>query len=150
MIRVDDAEALAAQLRQAGKRIVFTNGCFDLLHRGHVDCLASSRKLGDVLIVGVNSDASVRRLKGADRPVNSEEHRVHVLQRLRSVDYVVVFEDDTPVELVRRIRPDVLTKGGDYLGQHVPGAEYAGELHLIPFVDGCSTSLAIDRIRKVA
>jgi D-beta-D-heptose 7-phosphate kinase/D-beta-D-heptose 1-phosphate adenosyltransferase len=150
VLAIEELESVVEQLRHTGRRIVFTNGCFDLLHRGHVDCLAASRKLGDVLIVGVNSDASVRQLKGPDRPVNSQEHRVHVLQRLRSVDYVVVFDDDTPVDLIRRIRPDVLTKGGDYLGQKIPGAEYAGELHLIPFVDGCSTTLAIDRIRQAA
>lgn len=146
----DEAEQLAETLRREGKRIVFTNGCFDLLHRGHVDYLAASRRLGDVLIVGVNSDASVRRLKGPDRPVVDQAQRLHILSTLRSVDYVVLFEDDTPVELIRRIRPDVLTKGGDYLGQQVPGAEYAGQLHLIPFVDGCSTTLAIDRIRRAA
>jgi D-beta-D-heptose 7-phosphate kinase/D-beta-D-heptose 1-phosphate adenosyltransferase len=149
-ITAEEAEQLAARLRKEGKRIVFTNGCFDLLHRGHVDYLAASRRLGDVLIVGVNSDASVKRLKGADRPVVDQAQRLHILTTLRSVDYVVLFEEDTPVDLIRRIRPDVLTKGGDYLGQHVPGAEYAGQLHLIPFVDGCSTTLAIDRIRKAA
>jgi D-beta-D-heptose 7-phosphate kinase/D-beta-D-heptose 1-phosphate adenosyltransferase len=145
-----DAEQLADRLRREGKRIVFTNGCFDLLHRGHVDYLAASRKLGDVLIVGVNSDASVKRLKGPERPIVDQSQRMHVLSTLRSVDYVVLFDEDTPVDLIRRIRPDVLTKGGDYLGQTVPGAEYAGQLHLIPFVDGCSTTLAIDRIRKAA
>lgn len=150
LITLEEVDSLVARLRRDGRRIVFTNGCFDLLHRGHVDYLSASRRLGDVLIVGVNSDASVRRLKGPDRPVTSEAGRVHVLQTLRSVDYVVIFEDDTPVDLIRRIRPDVLTKGGDYLGQKVPGAEYAGQLHLVPYVDGCSTTLAIDRIRKAA
>lgn len=148
VISAADAEQIAERLRREGKRVVFTNGCFDLLHRGHVDYLAASRKLGDVLIVGVNSDASVKRLKGPERPVVDQGQRQHILSTLRSVDYVVMFDEDTPVDLIRRIRPDVLTKGGDYLGQTVPGAEYAGQLHLIPFVDGCSTTLAIDRIRK--
>jgi D-beta-D-heptose 7-phosphate kinase/D-beta-D-heptose 1-phosphate adenosyltransferase len=149
-LTADEAEQLAERLRRAGKRVVFTNGCFDLLHRGHVDYLAASRRLGDVLIVGVNSDASVKRLKGEERPIVDQAQRLHILTTLRSVDYVVLFEEDTPLELIRRIRPDILTKGGDYLGQQVPGAEYAGQLHLIPFVDGCSTTLAIDRIRKAA
>ena len=149
-ITLEDVEQLAERLRRSGKKIVFTNGCFDLLHRGHVEYLAASRRLGDVLIVGVNSDESVRRLKGPERPVVSQANRLHVLTTLRSVDYVVLFEEDTPVDLIRRIRPDILTKGGDYLGQQVPGAEYAGQLHLIPYVDGCSTTLAIDRIRKAA
>ena len=150
IITTGQAEHVAEQLRESGRRIVFTNGCFDLLHRGHVDYLAASKKLGDILIVGVNSDASVRRLKGPERPVVDQTQRLHILSTLRSVDYVVMFDEDTPIDLIRRIRPDVLTKGGDYLGQKVPGAEYAGQLHLIPFVDGCSTTLAIDRIRKAA
>jgi D-beta-D-heptose 7-phosphate kinase/D-beta-D-heptose 1-phosphate adenosyltransferase len=150
LVTAEEAEHVAERLRREGKRIVFTNGCFDLLHRGHVDYLAASRRLGDVLIVGVNSDASVKRLKGPDRPVVDQAQRLHILSTLRSVDYVVLFEEDTPVDLIRRVRPDVLTKGGDYLGQSVPGAEYAAQLHLIPFVDGCSTTLAIDRIRKAA
>ncbi len=149
-LTADEAEQLAERLRREGKRIVFTNGCFDLLHRGHVEYLAASRRLGDVLMVGVNSDESVRRLKGPGRPVVSQANRLHILSTLRSVDYVILFEEDTPVELIRRIRPDILTKGGDYLGQQVPGAEYAGQLHLVPFIDGCSTTLAIDRIRKAA
>lgn len=149
-LTADEAVQLAERLRREGKRIVFTNGCFDLLHRGHVEYLAASRRLGDVLIVGVNSDDSVRRLKGPGRPVVNQANRLHILSTLRSVDYVVLFEEDTPVELIRRIRPDILTKGGDYLGQQVPGAEYAGQLHLVPFIDGCSTTLAIDRIRKAA
>ena len=150
LLAIDDVDLLADRLRREGKRIVFTNGCFDLLHRGHVDYLSASKRLGDVLIVGVNSDASVKRLKGAERPIVDQAQRLHILTTLRSVDYVVMFDADTPVDLIRRIRPDVLTKGGDYLGQQVPGAEYAGQLHLIPFVDGCSTTLAIDRIRKAA
>ncbi|MFV0444693.1 MAG: D-glycero-beta-D-manno-heptose 1-phosphate adenylyltransferase [Planctomycetaceae bacterium] len=148
IISAADAEQISDRLRREGKRVVFTNGCFDLLHRGHVDYLAASRKLGDVLIVGVNSDASVKRLKGPERPVVDQAQRLHILSTLRSVDYVVLFDEETPVDLIRRVRPDVLTKGGDYLGQTVPGAEFAGQLHLIPFVDGCSTTLAIDRIRK--
>lgn len=150
VLSLDALARRVARARREGLRIVFTNGCFDLLHRGHVDYLAASRQLGDVLIVGVNSDTSVKRLKGPDRPVVDQAQRMHVLSTLRSVDYVVMFDADTPVDLIRRIRPDILTKGGDYLGQQVPGAEYAGQLHLIPFVDGCSTTLAIDRIRKAA
>lgn len=143
-------ELVAQRLRRQGKKLVFTNGCFDLLHRGHVEYLRVSRACGDVLIVGLNSDASVRRMKGAGRPVVNQEDRACLLAALRCVDHVVVFEEDTPHELIRRIRPDVLTKGADYAGRKIVGSELAGEVRLIELVEGQSTTVTINRIRTAA
>ncbi len=141
---------ICARLRREGKRIVFTNGCFDLLHRGHVEYLAASRACGDCLIVGLNSDASVGRLKGAARPIVAQEDRAHILAALAAVDYVVVFDEDTPHRLLEQIRPDVLTKGSDYQVHEVVGGELAGEVRLISLVEGKSTSHTIHRIRGAA
>lgn len=118
---------------------VFTNGCFDILHRGHVDYLMKSAKLGNRLIIGLNSDKSVRRLKGDSRPINSQEDRKAVLMALRWVDEVVVFDEDTPYELIQRIRPHIITKGGDYKPADVVGADLA-EVVIIPYLDGKSTT----------
>jgi D-beta-D-heptose 7-phosphate kinase/D-beta-D-heptose 1-phosphate adenosyltransferase len=145
-----EIEATARRLRSQGRKIVFTNGCFDILHRGHIEYLRASKACGDVLIVGINSDASVRRLKGATRPVVPEDDRAAILGDLAAVDYVVIFSEDTPYELIRRIRPDVLTKGADYAGRTVIGSDLAGEVRLIPFVAGRSTTGTIDRIQKAA
>ncbi|MDG4774465.1 D-glycero-beta-D-manno-heptose 1-phosphate adenylyltransferase [Solwaraspora sp. WMMD792] len=140
--------------RAAGARIVFTNGCFDVLHRGHVGYLAEAAALGDLLIVAVNSDHSVRRLKGPDRPVNPVEDRVAVLAALTSVDHVVVFEEDSPAGLIERIRPDVYVKGGDYPPDMVPEAplvrRLGGAVHILGYVADRSTSAVIDRIRSAA
>jgi D-beta-D-heptose 7-phosphate kinase / D-beta-D-heptose 1-phosphate adenosyltransferase len=147
---MDEIGALAGRLRAEGKRIAFTNGCFDLLHAGHIQYLQASRAQGDVLIVGLNSDASVRRLKGPARPVIGEEDRAHLLAALACVDYVVIFEDDTPVELIRAVRPHVLTKGADYTVETVVGhdlvREWGGEVALIPLQEGRSTSGLIEKI----
>ena len=136
----------AKVLREQGKKIVFTNGCFDLLHRGHVEYLKASRSLGDLLIVGLNSDESVRQLKGPERPINSEEDRAVILTALESVDYVVIFHEETPYELIRAIGPDVLTKGKDYEGKTVVGSDIAKEVQLITFVEGRSTTATIQKI----
>ena len=143
--------ALAATLHRGHRRIVFTNGCFDLLHPGHVRLLTESKRLGDVLVVGINSDESVRRLKGPERPVLSENDRAEVLGGLDAVDFVSVFGEDTPEELIRLIRPDVLVKGGDYTEGTVVGApfvrSYGGEVVLIPLVEGRSTSSMVARMK---
>ena len=135
------------------KKIVFTNGCFDLLHKGHVTYLQKARKLGDMLIVGINSDASVKRLKGADRPVNNEKDRAFVLGALDCVDKVVMFSEDTPEKLIRKIRPDVLVKGGDWKKENVVGGpfveSYGGKVRLIQFVKGFSTSGLLAKIQKL-
>ena len=136
----------------AGKKVVFTNGCFDILHTGHVRCLQEAAKLGDLLVVGLNSDASVKRLKGKERPVNSEQERAELLCAFGFVDYVVIFDEDTPLELIKKLRPDVLVKGGDYSGQYVAGADEVeaggGKLVLLPYVEGKSTTDIINRIRE--
>ncbi len=133
------------------KKIVFTNGCFDILHRGHITYLAEARKLGDLLIIGVNSDASVKRLKGPSRPINSESDRAFVLLGLKSVDAVEVFTDDTPLELIKLIRPSVLVKGGDWKMEQIVGAKevqsWGGEVLSLNFVDGFSTTSIIERSR---
>lgn len=146
----DILAVLLRRERQLGRRIVFTNGCFDLLHVGHVKYLQKARNLGDLLILGLNSDESIRRLKGPKRPLISEEERAHLLAALKCVDYVVVFDEDTPLELIRVLRPDILVKGGDYAPEAVVGKElvegYGGRVEIIPFVDGKSTTNIIEKI----
>ncbi|MBV6404677.1 MAG: D-glycero-beta-D-manno-heptose 1-phosphate adenylyltransferase [Flavobacteriales bacterium] len=147
------AVRLAHVWRVKGDRIVFTNGCFDLLHRGHVAYLEEAAALGDRLVVGINSDASVRRLgKGPDRPLNDELSRALVVAALRCVDAVVIFEEDTPLELITAIRPDVLTKGGDWKPEQIVGADvvkaHGGSVHSLKFVEGFSTTALVERVRK--
>lgn len=154
---LEDPEELRAELaprRADGVRVVFTNGCFDLLHAGHVAYLAAARTLGDVLVVGVNSDAGVRRLKGPGRPLNPLEDRAAVLGALRCVDHLVAFDADTPLELLRTLRPDVYVKGGDYRVEGLPEAplmaELGGEVVLLPYLEGRSTSALLRRLREAS
>lgn len=144
----EEIYTLAKRLKKEGKKVVFTNGCFDILHVGHVKYLQEAKSYGDVLIVGLNSDSSVRELKGPTRPVNLEEDRAYILAALESVDYVVLFSEETPHELIKNIEPDILVKGGDYEGKSVVGAEFAKELRLVQFVDGKSTTATITRINE--
>ena len=134
------------------QKIVFTNGCFDILHRGHVPYLAQARQMGDLLVVGLNSDASVRRLKGPERPVNDEQSRALLLAALEMVDYVVLFEEDTPYNLILKVKPDLLVKGGDYDIDNIVGADFVrqrgGEVRTIPFVQGFSSSSIIDHLKQ--
>ncbi|MEM9672682.1 MAG: D-glycero-beta-D-manno-heptose 1-phosphate adenylyltransferase [Bacteroidota bacterium] len=134
--------------REQGKKVVFTNGCFDILHRGHATYLRAARDLGDLLVVGVNTDASVKRLKGESRPINNEDDRAFLLESLACVDYVIKFGEDTPHELLSHIRPDILVKGGDYKVEEVVGREFAEEVILIDFVDGYSTTKTIQRMKE--
>jgi len=143
----EDVDAIVKRCKEIGKRVVFTNGCFDILHVGHVKYLQIAKSFGDVLIVGLNSDASVSRLKGPTRPVNIAEDRAYLLAALEAVDYVVPFSEDTPYELIKMIAPDVLVKGGDYEGKEVVGTEFASELKLVDFVDGKSTTKTIQKIQ---
>lgn len=141
-VKLIDAEDFE-QIR-GDRRVVFTNGCFDLLHVGHLDLLSKAREMGDLLVVGLNSDSSVRTLKGAGRPVNKLEHRAAMLSALNSVDYIIPFEDETPAKLVERLRPDVLVKGGDYRREEIAGADFVeangGQVVTIPFVYDISTT----------
>jgi D-beta-D-heptose 7-phosphate kinase / D-beta-D-heptose 1-phosphate adenosyltransferase len=147
------AERVAAD-RAAGRRIVLTNGCFDVLHRGHTAALAAAAQLGDVLIVAVNSDDSIRRLKGPDRPINVAADRAAVLAALSDVDYVTIFDTDTPVPLLELLRPDVYTKGGDYSPEMLAEARvvraYGGEVQIVSYVPEQSTTRIVDRIRTPA
>lgn len=150
----DELEARLREHRAAGRRIVFTNGCFDVLHRGHTTYLAQASKLGDVLVVAINGDDSVRRLKGADRPVNRASDRANVLAALGCVDYVTVFDDDTPSGLLDRVRPDVYAKGGDYtpemLSETAVVRAYGGEVRMLGYVPSQSTTEVVKRIRRTA
>jgi D-beta-D-heptose 7-phosphate kinase/D-beta-D-heptose 1-phosphate adenosyltransferase len=144
------ADAVRWREERAGT-VVFTNGVFDLVHPGHVDVLEAARSCGDALIVGVNSDASVRRLKGEGRPVRSENDRAHVLAAMEAVDAVVIFPEDTPIELIRALRPDVLVKGGDYTPETVVGRgeveSRGGRVVIVPLTAGHSTTSIIERLR---
>jgi len=139
---------IAKRLKTQGRKVIFTNGCFDILHRGHATYLQEAKELGDFLIVGLNSDESIRRLKGASRPVNELEDRAFLLAALESVDYVVPFTEDTPYALIKHVIPDILVKGADYKGKEVVGSDIASEVKLIDFVDGKSTSSIIEKIKK--
>jgi len=148
----DVARRALAAWRAAGDRIVFTNGVFDLLHRGHAEYLAKARALGERLVVGVNSDASVRRLKGPARPIVAAADRVALLEALACVDLAVVFDDDTPGRLIEAVRPDVLVKGGDWAVAQIVGRElvesYGGRVLSIPLREGCGTTALVERIRE--
>lgn len=147
----DVVQALAGR-REQGERVVFTNGCFDLLHVGHLRCLQRAKEFGQVLVVGVNSDASVRRLKGPKRPVVGQSERAEIVAALEPVDFVVVFEEDTPEQAIRVLRPDVHVKGGDYRVEDLPEARlveaYGGRVEIIDTVPEHSTRLLIERIKR--
>lgn len=149
-VKQEDLQPLLKKLRAEGKTIVTTNGCFDILHVGHVRYLEETKKFGDILIVALNSDASVRRLKGEGRPINNEMDRAEVLNGLKSVDYVVLFDEDSPADLLAKIKPDVHTKGADYTVKTLPEAkiilENGGRLEFIKFVEGKSTTNTIKKI----
>jgi len=134
------------------RKIVFTNGCFDILHVGHVTYLAQARQLGDLLVLGLNSDASVKRLKGPSRPINNEQSRALVLAALEAVDYVVLFEEDTPFNIITKVKPDVLVKGGDYKIADIIGGDFVqqrgGQVTTIPFVEGFSTSATLQQLHR--
>ena len=139
---------LSEELKSRGKKIIFTNGCFDILHAGHVRYLETAKSYGDVLILGLNSDRSVTALKGENRPINTQLDRAYILAALEAVDYVVVFDEDTPYDLIKAVKPHVLVKGGDYKGKEVVGQDIADELKLVQFVDGKSTTRTIEKIQK--
>ncbi len=150
--KIRDAKNLVrtlSALRGKGKRIVFTNGCFDILHAGHVDYLSKARRLGDILVIGLNTDSSVKKIKGRDRPINKESDRAKVLSSLYFVDYITSFNETTPENLIKKIKPDVLVKGGDWNIEEIVGSSfvrsYGGKIKRIPFVKGYSTTSIIKR-----
>lgn len=148
-ITLEEAGRLLTPRFRKNKRMVFTNGCFDLLHRGHIYYLSRARELGDMLVVGLNSDASVTLLKGSGRPVNVVEARAEVLGALAFVDYIIVFEEETPLNLITRLEPDILVKGGDYKVEDIVGyrelSSWGGRVQTIPLLEGYSSSSIIDR-----
>ena len=145
-----DLNNLILKWREENQKIVFTNGCFDLLHLGHVDYLAKAKDLGDRLIIGVNTDSSVKRLKGKNRPLQDENSRLHILAALHSVDAVVLFDEDTPYELIKKIQPDILVKGADYKIENIVGYDIVtsrgGSVQTIEFIEGYSTTKIEQRI----
>jgi D-beta-D-heptose 7-phosphate kinase/D-beta-D-heptose 1-phosphate adenosyltransferase len=143
-----ELEKLSNKLQNENKKIVFTNGCFDIIHKGHIKYLQQAKKLGDILIIGLNSDSSVKRLKGAERPIKEEDERALILSSMEFIDYVVTFEEDTPYETIKKIKPDILVKGGDYDIENIVGREFAKETKTIPFVDGYSTTSTINKMKQ--
>ena len=150
ILSAEDAQKLCSDLKNKGKRVIFTNGCFDILHSGHIDSLTKARELGDFLIVGLNSDDSIRRLKGETRPVNKLPERAKLLAAMGVVDAVVAFEEDTPYNLLSLLRPDVIVKGGDYKPEDVAGREFADEVVIIPLTEGFSTTNIIKSMEKIS
>ncbi len=144
----DDISSIVLELKNKNKKTVFTNGCFDILHIGHIKYLEKAKSFGDVLILGLNSDSSVQKLKGKNRPINNEVDRAYLLASIEVVDYVVIFEQDTPLDLIELIQPDVLVKGGDYKDKEVVGQNIAKEFKVVEFFDGKSTTKTIKRIQK--
>lgn len=148
LIERNNLDTVLNKYREENKKIVFTNGCFDIIHRGHVEYLQKARELGDLLILGLNSDDSVKRLKGNDRPINNEIDRAIVLAALECINYISIFNEDKPLELIKIVKPDILVKGGDYKIEDVVGREYSKETVLIDFVDGYSTTNIIKKINS--
>jgi rfaE bifunctional protein nucleotidyltransferase chain/domain len=141
----NELKEVVERLKAEGKRIVFTNGCFDIIHIGHVGYLREAKKLGDVLVIGLNSDSSVSRIKPG-RPINTENHRAEVLSSLEMVDYVTIFDEDTPYELIKFLKPDVLVKGGDWKKEDIVGSDIVPEVHSLPYISGISTTEIVSRI----
>ena len=145
----EQIERIAKRLKEQNRKIIFTNGCFDILHRGHATYLQKAKELGDILILGLNSDESIRRLKGADRPINNLEDRAFLIGALESIDFVVPFSEDTPYALIELVKPNILVKGADYKGEEVVGSDIADEVVLIDFVAGKSTTNLIEKIGNI-
>jgi rfaE bifunctional protein nucleotidyltransferase chain/domain len=149
---LEELKSIASRAKAGGKTVVFTNGCFDILHRGHLHLLREAKALGDLLIVAVNSNSSVKQIKGPSRPVNSEESRAELIAALEMVDYVTLFDEADPCRLIEAIQPDILAKGGDWTRDQVVGADIVqrngGKIAVIPFLKGFSTTEIIERVRN--
>lgn len=150
ILTINTSKNLIQDLKMLEHKIVFTNGCFDILHLGHVTYLEQAKERGDILIVGLNSDASVKRLKGAKRPIKDELSRASILAALSSVDIVIIFGEDTPIDLIRAVSPDILVKGGDYKKENIVGAKFVeengGTVEIIPFLEGHSSTDLINKL----
>ncbi len=150
LVDITEAQRIISKWRNDQKIIVFTNGCFDIIHRGHVEYLQEAKLLGDFLIVGLNSNASVKRIKGKPRPYQNEQDRAAILNAMKMVDMVVIFDEDTPLELICELKPNVLVKGGDYDSQSIVGAiemeGWGGSVKIIPFLKGYGTSKLVEKI----
>lgn len=150
IISIEDCNRLFTKLKSQNKKIVFTNGCFDLLHPGHIDYLKKARKLGDLLVIGLNSDESIKKNKGNNRPINDIKFRTTMLSAYSFVDYIIVFKDKTPIKLIQEVIPNILVKGGDYKEENIVGAEFVknngGNVTTIPFLEGFSSSKIISKI----
>lgn len=153
LISLEEAQEIRAKVKQKSKIVVFTNGCFDILHRGHIEYLRQAKELGDILIVGLNTDNSIHKFKSSSRPVFKETDRAEVLSALASVDYIVLFDEPTPKLLIEQIKPDILVKGGDYKINEIVGREvlqkYGGKVVVLPLVPGYSTTQIINKIKKL-
>lgn len=151
ILKREMAAKLIDEMKKQNKRVVFTNGCFDILHVGHLTYLNEAKRQGDILVVGVNSDSSVKRLKGESRPINSEMDRAELLCGLKAVDYAVLFEEDTPCELLEELKPSIHVKGGDYKKEDLPETEIVerngGEVRILGFVEGKSTTNIVNKIQ---
>ena len=147
---LSELKSICKHFREKGKKIVFTNGCFDLIHAGHIDYLSKAKEMGDVLIVGLNSDDSVKRIKGKNRPILSENERTFILSNLKPVDYVILFDEDTPLKLIMELMPDILVKGADWVIDDIVGGDVVvangGEVKTIKFMNDQSTSKIIQKI----
>jgi glycerol-3-phosphate cytidylyltransferase len=154
ILSAEQAAVLSEKEKQNGKTVVFTNGCFDILHSGHVTYLEQAKALGDILILGLNSDKSVKSIKGPERPINNETDRAIVIAALESIDYVVIFEEDTPIELLKKIKPNIQAKGGDYVAEELPEfpivTGFGGTINILPFVAGKSTTSTLEKIQQKA
>jgi len=150
IVSLSEIGKICEELRNRGNKIVFTNGCFDIIHCGHIDYLSKAKSIGNALIVGLNSDRSVRNLKGEQRPILPEGDRAIILDALKPVDYVVIFDEDTPYRLIQIVQPDFLVKGGDYQAEEVVGydivTKHGGKVVILPYLEGKSTSLIINKI----
>ena len=150
ILNLEEFISIRTRLKEENKKVVFTNGCFDIIHRGHVTYLNEAKALGDILVVGVNSDASVKRLKGEDRPINNENDRAFVLDNLKPVDYAIIFEEETPYELIKGVVPDFLVKGGDWKPEDIVGSDVVksagGEVLSLDFIGNYSTTGIIKKV----
>jgi len=156
LVTLEQLKGLVGRFRSEGKRIAWTNGCFDIIHAGHVDYLERSKAYGDFLVVGLNSDASVKQLKGEFRPIFSEQDRAKVLCALSAVDFVVIFAEKSPIKIIEQLQPDFYIKGGDYTIDTIDQAErqvvegYGGKIVLLPMVAGVSSSIIVEKIKKLS